>query len=194
MRVRIIIGTITLGVALWSLAAAQGQDAIEKQPGYVNFEALGIGGGQEPTAEVNIKGSLLKLLGRSALNDDPELGPVIARLDAIRVETYDLDSLSAGGYEKVADRVTKYLEERGWETIVSARERGERTRVAVKTQGEKIVGLFILAVERDEASFINIVGEVNPEEIGKLGHDLNISPLDSIDLPTKKPFKKDKSH
>jgi hypothetical protein len=186
-----------VGVMLFlgfTVCGAQEQEALEKHPGYVDFKALGISGDQEPMVEVNIKGSLLRLLAGSEMSDDPELGPLLKRLLAIRVETYELDSLSAGDYKKTADRVAKVLEGRGWETIVSARERGERAKVCIKTQDSRIVGLFVIAVERDEAAFVNIVGEVDPDEIGKLGHDLDISPLDSMDLPTKKAPKKDKSH
>jgi hypothetical protein len=178
----------------FALAAAQSQDTLERHPGYVDFKTLGISGDQEPTVEVNIKGSLLRLLAGSEVSDDPELGSVLKRLLAIRVETYELDSLSAGGYEKTADRVAKSLEARGWETIVSARDKGERAKVCVRTEGDRIVGLFVISVERDEAAFVNIVGDVNPDEIGKLGRDLNISPLDSMDLPTKKAPKKAKPH
>ena len=193
MRVRIMIIGVMLVVG-FAVSRAQGPDTLERHPGYVDFKALGISGDQEPLVEVNIKGSLLRLLAGSEMSDDEELGSVLKRLLAIRVETYELDSLSAGDYKKTADRVAKVLEGRGWETIVSARERGERAKICIKTQGDRIVGLFVIAVERDEAAFVNIVGEVDPSEIGKLGHNLNISPLDSIDLPTKKAPKKDKSH
>ena len=193
MRVRIMIIGIML-VLGFAVSGAQEQEALEKHPGYVDFKALGISGDQEPLVEVNIKGSLLRLLAGSEMSDDAELGSVLKRLLAIRVETYELDSLSNTDYKKTADRVSKFLEARGWETIVSARERGERAKICIKTQGDRIVGLFVISVERDEAAFVNIVGEVDPAEIGKLGHDLKISPLDSIDLPTKKVLKKAKPH
>lgn len=193
MKGKVIILGAMLALLLVATAGwAQGN--LEKHPGYVDFKTLEIAGDQEPTAEVNIKGSLLRLLTSSKTTDDPQLTSVLQRLVAIRVETYELDSLSTEGYVKTADRISKLLEARGWETIVSARERGERAKIAVRTEGDKIVGLFVMAIERDEAAFVNIVGEINPDEIGKLGKDLDIAPLDSVDLPTKRAPKKDRSH
>ncbi len=193
MKGRIIILGAMLALLLGA-TAGWAQDNLEKHPGYVDFKTLGISRDLEPTAEVNIKGSLLRLLAGSAAEDDPQLKSVLKRLLAIRVETYELDSLTAGGYQKTAENVAKYLEGRGWETIVSARERGERAKICIKTEGDAIVGLFVMSVERDEAAFVNIVGNIDPDEIGKLGRDLDISPLDSMDLPAKKSPKKTKSH
>jgi hypothetical protein len=53
--------------------------------------------------------------------------------------------------------------------------------------GESLSGLVVMAVEEnDEAVFVNIVGEIDPEQLGKLSNKFHIPKLDSIEIEHKK--------
>mgnify|MGYP005719244871 CR=1 FL=1 len=46
-----------------------------------------------------------------------------------------------------------------------------------------LAGIVVLVVERDgEAVFVNIVGEIDPEDVGRLGHNWEIHGLEDFDF------------
>ncbi|MEW5702354.1 MAG: DUF4252 domain-containing protein [Candidatus Zixiibacteriota bacterium] len=188
MRVRVMATAALVLVAVSATAHAQ-QD-YEKHPGYVDISALGIAGGQEPSVEIMLKGSLLRLLAGAAGDDDPGLKDVVQKLAGISVRVYPLDSAPGDEYEKKADALSKRLGSQGWETIVKVREPGERAYIAVKTVNDHIVGLVVLSLEKDdEIALVNIAGDIDLDRIGELGDDFHLSPLDSARLESRKSSK-----
>jgi len=175
-------------LALMGLATmAQAQQDYEKHPGYVDFRALGITPGQEPSVEILLKGSLLRLLAGAANEDEPGLSDVVKKLVAISVQVYPLDSAPDDDYEKQADALAKRLGSQGWETIVKVREPRERAYIAIKAVDEHIVGLVVLALEKnDEIALVNIAGDIDLDRIGELGDEFHLSPLDSARLESHK--------
>jgi hypothetical protein len=182
MRVRLIFVYATiLAVALATPAFAQKSDDVLKHPGYVNFAALGLPDPSEASVEVNLRGSLLKLVGLAAQEDEPEMRSLMNNLELVRVLVYPAEDLGLSGFTDKAAELAKRLEKDGWETLVRVRERDETAYIAVKLEGEKVVGLTVLACEKDdEVVFVNIAGLIDMEEIWRLGHGLDIDPLDSL--------------
>ena len=75
------------------------------------------------------------------------------------------------------------LKSQGWETVVRVREDGEDVNIQLKTRDNAIAGLVVLVTESGgESVFINIVGNISPKEIGRLGRALNIDPLEDLEL------------
>jgi len=180
MRVRLLVFGI-LALALATPALAQKSDDVTKHPGYIDFAALGLPDPSEASVEVNLKGSLLKLVGMAAEDDEPELKALISDLELVRVLVYPISELGLSGVPDKAAALAKRLEQDGWETLVRVRERDENAYIAVKFQGEKVVGLTVLATEHDdEVVFVNIAGLIDLNEIWRLGDGLDIDPLDSL--------------
>jgi hypothetical protein len=181
MRAKISIFACALLVACAAMAQAQTKSAIETHPGYVNFQSLGITGGDQPKVEVNLKGSLLNLASRIVAEEEPELSTTIASLEAIRVEVYDLEDRAAGGYIQEINETAERLEREGWETIVRVRDDEEQVFIAIKPDGDNIVGLVVLAAEEDdEMALVNIVGNIDLTEIWRVGREFDIDHLDSV--------------
>lgn len=79
-----------------------------------------------------------------------------------------------GIQERARDRarfIGKALEEEGWTTIVRISDEDEYVRMYAQMDQDQIVGMVVMAIEKDadEAIFLNIVGDVDPEEIGRIG-------------------------
>ena len=194
MRHKVLI--LSAIVLLATAVAARAQEDIEKLPGYVDFKALGIADGREATVEVFLKGSLLRLLATATANDEdePGLSDVLSKLAAIRVETYSLRDYPGDEYEKQVVAIGKRLESQGWETIVKVREPDSKAHIAIKTQGDRVVGLMVMAWEKnDEVAFVNIVGDIDLDRIGKLGDEFHVKSLDSLHWQSHSSAK-DKSH
>ena len=84
------------------------------------------------------------------------------------------------------------LETQGWSRIVTARENRHDGDVAVfvKTNSnDGIDGLVVTVLDSNEkhAVFVNIVGDIKPDEIAAIGKRYHIDPLEHLELsPGKK--------
>jgi hypothetical protein len=167
--------------------AASGKD-YTKQPGYVDFDP--ILGDMESSVEVYLKGSLLVLAREAVKDEDPELSNVLSKIEYVKVQIFPVHGASMEQLmDKVHDVATQ-LEKKGWEIAVRVREKDEQVHVyLLPGDDEDIRGLVVMVVgDDDEAAFINIVGNINPAEIGRIGRTFHI---DSMDIPFKVEVKGD---
>lgn len=178
----LISGLLLLGFISQTLA----QEDLKKLPGYVDFNSIGIFGEEEATVEIFLKGSLLNLIAEVTKSEDPELAGLLAKLKVIRVQTFSLRDRNIDEVkQKVAD-MAKHLEKKGWEMVVRMREKEENVYFYIKTENKKTAGLVVMAIEpRNDVVFVNIVGDLDPAQIGRIGRKFNFGGLDSIRIKTK---------
>lgn len=175
-----------------SPTSAWASPPLEKQPGYIDFSSLDLFDGPEPetSIEIYLKDPLLELVAAATRFEDPDLADMLESLSLIRVQAYqkaegrDLDT--SYDYESIAERL-KALTLPDWERVVQVRERDQRVQFYVRTEGETIVGLLVLAGGPDEFVFINIVGPLDIAQVGRIGRKFDIEPLDSIDFGAATP-------
>ena len=62
------------------------------------------------------------------------------------------------------------------------RDDDEHVHIHVRVYEGVIVGMMVMVVspDDDESVFLNIVGEINPEQIGRIGRKFDIEPLDGV--------------
>ncbi len=148
-------------------------DELRDEPGYVDFGELNSAYG-EPAVEINIGPALIGFVGALAGDDDPEVAAVFDKLKAVRVNVYKVDGDASLAIDHIKE-VASTLESREWVPIVTVRDEGEHVRIFVKMSGEKIDGLTVMAAEDDdEAVFINVIGEIDPEDLSKVTDSLDI--------------------
>ncbi len=160
----------------------------------MDFAKFGLGANQEATVEINLRGPMLKLAA-AASDDDPELGAMLSGLEGIFVRTYALDDNSPDAFDKALNAISQHLQSTGWETIVKVREHDERAHIAIKMNGDTIVGMTVIALDekdRDEGVvFVNIVGTLDLAKVGRMGRhfDFDVDALDSLERESKKKAK-----
>jgi hypothetical protein len=169
---------VSLGVGLFGQSSALGETEKDysKYPGYVDFDAMGVFGEVESTIEVFLKGSLLSLVREAVKDDDPELSEVLEEIRYVRVQVFPLDDLDSDVVKKKTSELAKKLEKKGWEIAVRVREDDEHVHVYL-LPGKKndIEGLVVMVVEDDdEATFVNIVGNVDPAQLGRISHSMGV--------------------
>ncbi len=162
---------IIILAAVMSLPAYAQTAALQDQPGYVDFGALNSIYG-EPRVMINIGGSILKLMAMAS-QEDPEAAEMIRGLDGVRINVYDTGGNVDPALEQVA-KVRAMLEKDDWEPIVQVKESGEEVQIFVKADEEKMQGLTIMAVDGEEAVFLNILGEMDPAKLGQVMKQLNV--------------------
>jgi len=172
---------VMLGGALAGPAAALTEAEIKKLPGYVDFDAMKLFEGQEAKVEVYLKDPMLELVSKFVKSEDPELFEVLAKLKLVRVQIFEVDHVQAQKVSEVTTATAKQLDGKGWERIVRVREDDEHVDVYLKPSKEYewLDGLVVMVVDGgDEAIFVNIVGQIHPDDISKLAEHFDIDELD----------------
>ena len=180
-----IVLAFALGCAVLAAPALADTEAeLKKLPGYVEFNALATFKGQEAKVEVYLKDPMLQLVSRFVKGDDPDLYAILEKLKLVRVLVFDVTTEQAREVAKVTSETAKELDKKGWERIVRVREDDERIDVYLKPSKnyELIEGIVVMVVDDEyEAIFVNIVGNINPDDIGKLGEHFDIDGLGDVD-------------
>lgn len=177
--------TITNILALFVFLSAASLFAQEtdysKYPGYANFGNLETLQDSEEVTEILIEEKLLKMVSKFT-KDDEELSDLISGLKLIKVNTFEVTEENAESLMNRASKIDKELMGKQWDRIVKTKSRGETANVYLKTAGDdEFVGLTVVTVDKDgEAAFINIVGSINMDALGKLGQKFDIPGLDDI--------------
>jgi hypothetical protein len=170
-----------LTILLVSLAAAGRAQTLEREPGYVPIQELGLFPQDKLEVEIDIEGPLLRMIAATAKEDDPGFASVMAGLKAIQVQVFPMKGADAGAVKARIDRAVHWLEGRGWKSMVRVRDQGQETYIYLKQTGDRIDGLTLLSLDpKDEAVVINIVGRIDPAQIGQLAQKLNVPQLKKI--------------
>ncbi len=171
-----------------SLAAAED---LNSEPGFVNLDSLKLFEGREPKVEVSLKGALLSVLVGATREDNPELSDMLVKIKAIEVRIFDKgDQKSAADFLAQSSSLAEHLDGDGWERVLRVRDDEDANVLAyLKTGDGRVQGLLVMAMEKEgDAVFVNVVGDMDPEQIGKLGQELGLKPLKKLRLrhkPTK---------
>jgi hypothetical protein len=192
MRKTIILATVLLVLA--SSAAGWAQKLTD-QPGYVPLGQLDLFPRDKLSVEINIEGALLSLIAAGAKESEPEFSSLIAGLKGITVQAIPLKGVDESMVRTKIGRTVHWLEDRGWKSTMKVRDQGEETYIYLKEIDGKIAGLTLLTLSPgDEAVVINIVGRIDPAQIGRLSQSLNLPHLKQVPAPApgKKPEKSDK--
>jgi len=159
-------------MVLMALPVMAQEDALKAFPGYVDFGELnGMFG--EPTVQIAVGASLLGLVGSLSASEDPETAEIFKRLKGVRVTVFETDALvdEAVGLIK---NVSSKLSSQGWESVVTVNSDDEQVRIFMMINDQQVEGITVMALDEEEAVFVNVIGNIDPEELSKVMDDLNI--------------------
>ncbi len=157
--------TAALAACLALPAAAQ-EDELKALPGYVDFGSLEAVYG-EPKVMVNIGGMLLNFMSKAAGAEDPETAQLMEGLKGVRINVYETGGELLPAMDQLQD-VKSMLSSQNWEPIVQVNEDDENVQIFIKLDGEGVQGLTVMAVNDEEAVFMNILGNMDPEKLGQV--------------------------
>lgn len=178
MKSSVLYLVFLLLVLLFPLGISYGDKPIENLPGYVDFGSMQEFQDSEESVEVTIKDPLLSSISKATKRDNPELFEILSGLKLIQVHTFSLKKSQRTLIKEKVDKITRKLQKNGWERIVKAKEPEEKAEIYIKAVEGKIAGLVVLAIEYgDEAAFVNIVGNINLDSLGKLNSQFHIPGL-----------------
>lgn len=175
---RMIIAALT---AFMTLPVMAQEDALKDLPGYIDFGQLNSAYG-EPKVNITIGGTILNFVGAMAKKDDPEAAAVFSKLKGVRVSTYNTEG-DAGAALDQLNSVKSKLQSSNWEPVVQVNDGDEQVQIFLKVAGEVIDGLVLMAVDEEEAVFINVIGSLDPNELAQVMDNFDVDVGDiKIDL------------
>jgi hypothetical protein len=178
-----LVGLFLL-LCVTSLVGASQAPTLElrQEPGFVDLETFGEFDPEAIKLEINLGGALLRLLGSAVEEEDGEFAQLLRGLRSIQVVVYDAEESRAREAAGQIRSVIRDLQKNGWESVVTLRDEGSMN-LLVRSNDELILGL-LAAFTDDEGSvgFLNIVGDFDPVQIGRLARQLDLQALDGLDL------------
>ncbi|NNE71727.1 MAG: DUF4252 domain-containing protein [Rhodothermales bacterium] len=164
-------------------AGSASAQRIEDYPGYFDFRQLEDVVGAETTLEVNFKGAILRMAAEAARIEDDTLADMLLKLRGIQVRGYSLDRSARKALEDRIGPLASQLAADGWDRVVRVRDDDEFVEMLIRdTTGERVEGMmvFVIGGGDNETVFVNIVGEIDPEDIGRLGRRFRIGALEDL--------------
>jgi hypothetical protein len=177
---------LMLGTAL--LTSPVNIKASELMPGEVDFGTLSPSKSGGEFVEVNLPANLISLAARLVEKEDKEVAQLLNGLKLVHVTAVGVNDDNRADIEKKVKKVQADLQGKGWQRIVTARKEGQEAGVylAMDAKGA-IQGLAVAAIEPQKgAVFVNIVGDIKPEQLSKLGDRLHIDPLKNVKVEEEK--------
>lgn len=188
-----VLLALALGAPGWAQSGsrARGPDrtgappppSFHGKPGYVDFADLGVEPPGKLTLRVNLYGAILQLVAEATRGEEPGFAELIEKLQGIFASVYQVPEDHLAAIEREAGDTARRLEARGWQTVVELHDPdGDTSYLQVSSDGDRILGLAVMFVEPDgTAGFINVVGDITPEEVGRLGRTFKIDALERFE-------------
>lgn len=169
---------VTLMCACLALPTMAQEDALQGLPGYVDFGELASIYG-EPKVNISIGGALLNFVGILAKKEDPEAAALFSKLQGVRVNVYGTGGDAGAAMDQVA-QVKSRLAGSNWQPVVQVNEEGEQVQIFMNFEGDVMSGLTLMAVDDEEAVFINVIGQLDPNELAQLmdNFDVDVGDID----------------
>jgi hypothetical protein len=176
-----------LGKAILPLAVAFNACGEALPPGQVDFGTFSAASGGE-FVEVNVTSSLISLATKFLEKDQPDIAQVLKGLQLVHVNVIGVNDGNRSDLEARIQGIRKDLEAKGWERIVKVQEKAQDVGVYLKTLNKDTVqGLVVVVIDgKKEAVFVNVVGDIKPEQLSMLGEKLHIDSLKKIGVELEK--------
>jgi hypothetical protein len=148
--------------------------------GYFSFDDIA-GLDSEPTVEIDLGPDMLRFFGEAAKESVQDTSG-LEGITNVRVRVYEGIGGSEAELLKFVDDTSRTLESAGWSSVIRVNEDGERVRIFMKpaaagaNQGG-IEGITLMVVDTggDEAVFINVAGDIRPEQLGRIAAGIGMN-------------------
>ena len=180
MKKKLVMIVILMGF-LVSTGFAQKND-YSSYKGFIDFGNLEQFETGEEVTEVLIEEHLIRMVAKLATNEEPELSSVLDGIKLIKVHSFEISKENTEKLSNKVKEIDKTLMNEGWDRIVRTKSKEETVNVYILTNNEeKIEGLVVASFEKDgDATFVNIVGDINLETIGELSNKFDIPSIGGI--------------
>jgi len=165
---------LAVGAAAAPAVRAQWEE-LEALPGYFPLEELAIVDAEALTIEINLTAPMLRMVAAFAGEAEPELAALVEGLQAVRVRSGELGEGEAAGVRSRFQTAGRWLDERGWTPMVKVRDGNEEVLIYSRLdEAGAVEGMTILALEGSEITVVNLIGRLDPEQLGRIASGLDL--------------------
>lgn len=180
------LGTVLIALLAFALTVKAPAETLP--PGQVDFGTFTAPSGGGEFVEVNVTSNLISFAARIIQKEEPDVAELLNGLQQVRVTVVGMDEQNRSDLKERATKLRKDLSTKGWERIVEAQKDEKDVSVYLKNgKNNAVQGLAVVVLDGSrQAVFVNIVGEIRPEQIALIGEKLHIDPLKKIGEATEK--------
>lgn len=151
-----------------------------KEPGYFDFSKLISMKSGDLVTEIYLEEPMLKMLAKMSESKEESLSAAVSALKLIYVNEFMIDKNQKDKFESTVESIDKELQSQKWDRIIRTKRTENLANVYVKkVANDEFVGLIVIALDKEgKATFVNIVGKVDLETIGKVSKEFHIPHLD----------------
>lgn len=189
-RIRVSAG---IGVVLAMLLLASARVSAQSPDAEAAFKQLSAKAVK--AVNISLDQSMLQFAGMFMNDkdaDEAQAKKIIANLKGVYVHSFEFSK--PGGYsDDDISALRAALKEPEWSRIINVNKSGkdeeEKTaEIYFRKEGDKIGGLAVIAAEPRKLTFVEIVGDINPQDLAKLSGQMGIPNLPAgANASAKKP-------
>lgn len=177
MKNKAILGIAVLVSLIQAADPAAAQD-LSGEPGFIDFSQQATLTDDNLDIHISVKDPLIKLVAEGTRATDPDLADVLAQLRAVEVHVYEVPVDQQSKIRSEISGRAKELEAAGWTQAITIRMKGARGHVFLRLVDGKPQGLAAMYTgDEDEAVFVNIVGQIDASQIGRLATKFDLDVL-----------------
>ena len=171
-----------IAVALGGPLSAQDDGAgVGSQPGYLDLDRFVSENSANVKTEVFLQSNILQMAARLVRQAEPEFAKMLESIALIRVVDLDFGSTDVGSIDNRSSDLLNSMRDGSWQTLVRMRNGDERTEICMQSRHpDRIDALAIVSGRGSRLSVVNIVGEIDLEQIVRLGEQFNIESLEGL--------------
>ena len=176
-----IIWIMLTALLLGLLAGPVDAKSNRNQPGYIDLEWIEIPDDADEVQDIDLGPVLLSLVANAEEADNDDLADLLSMVTSLRVRAFSVDEGESRAVDQAVKRIQEDLDRDDWEPLIRMRDGEDVVTVSIKKVDEDIVGMMVVAFESgEEASFINIVGDLDLSKFMSLAFSLNDGELDDM--------------
>jgi len=176
-----LIKKLTVGLLVFPVVLGMNAGAAPLLPGQVDFGQFTPANGAE-FVDVNLPASLITLAAKFVEKQEPDVAKLLHGIKMVRVNVLGLTDQNRGEVEARVKAIRADLGSSGWERLVTVMNDGQDVGVYLKMDEKSIIqGLAVVVLDgKKQAVFVNIVGNIRPEQLTMLAERLQIEPLKNL--------------
>ena len=171
MKTTTMTATLTiLALAVAATGAAAATD-VSRMPGYVSLDTIKPPTGSEVLQEIDLGPELLAAAFKPQDQSSEEaaaLAKALEMVKSVRLISFSTEGTAINALRDQVDAIQKKLESQSWQRVIMSRDKHEYVVVSALHGTDTIQGLMVMAVEENEATFINVVGQLNFATLAQL--------------------------
>lgn len=130
----------------------------------------------EPHVQIDLGPALLGFAVAAARQSDPGAADMIAGLRGISVRVYE-ELADAPALLGFVNDTGRSLEQQGWERVVFVQDGTDNVRVHARVEDGQMVGMTFMVVDSSDAVFINIDGQIDPVQLGRVAASMGLGDM-----------------